>query len=219
MWGYSWTFGYLKNSILTRWANHNLSKTLHHILQVDRRWRSNFKLNGTMNGSCTYLGYRGKKLELLAFTLQHEWMNMGFPLLFIYIYHNGMSHVKMLLASHVLHHSILNLKERALTATPIFILTKYSFSIFVYMSQWIVPRTEYGLEWPSEDGRAGACISLVLRIRTFYPLKMGTYALKTSGADNPLIYRHILKERNPRHHFFFQARIFNLTLPSCARFY
>jgi hypothetical protein len=95
--------------------------------------------------------------------------------------------------SDVLHHLILNSKERTLTATPIFILTKYFFSIFVYTSQWVVPHTECGLEWPSEDGRAGACSSLLLRIRTFYPLKMRNYALKTSGADSPLTYRHIPK--------------------------
>jgi len=48
--------------------------------------------------------------------------------------------------SDVIYHSILKPKERALTATPIFILTKHSFSIFVYTSELIVPHTEYGLE-------------------------------------------------------------------------
>jgi hypothetical protein len=48
--------------------------------------------------------------------------------------------------SDVMYHSILKPKERPLTATPIFILTKYSICIFVCTSERIVPRTEYGLE-------------------------------------------------------------------------
>jgi hypothetical protein len=155
-----------------------------------------------MIGSCTYLGYRGKKLELLAFTLQHEWMNMISLLPFVC--HKGMPHVRCYLP--VRRHTTFGIKteKRALTATPVFILTKYLFSIFVYTSQRIVPLTGYGWEWPSGDGRTGRCISLVLRIRTFYPLRMRTYARKPSGSDSPLTYRHISEERNPRHHFFVQ---------------
>jgi hypothetical protein len=71
-------------------------------------------------------------------------MDMVSPV--VYVSKGDIPHKNVTCQSDFVKHSILKPKERALTAPPIFISTKYSFSILVYMSQRIVPRTENSLE-------------------------------------------------------------------------